>query len=166
MVASLQDGTQGFLVPSTCSLAVSSHTKSCPASIPNRILDRQTVYDLWILIIHTLSFLPPFLLYWLLVGNSAVMLQGHSSSPKERSTYEGTVVPLPTTSTNFLAFWVIHGGKSSSPSFRVSAILPDILTATSQKTLNQNCPLSSLDSCPIEDVMHNKYLLLLSVAQL
>lgn len=121
---------------------------------------------IWILIIHTLSILPPFLFYWLLVGNSAVMLQGHSSSPKERSTYEGTVVPLPTTRTNFLAFWVIHGGKSSSPSFHVSAILPDILTASSQKTLNQNCPLSSLDSCPIEDVTHNKYLLLLSVAQL
>ena len=46
MVASLQDGTQGFLAPSTHSLAVSSYVKSCPASIPNKILDRLTVYDL------------------------------------------------------------------------------------------------------------------------
>ena len=46
MVASLQDGTQGFLVPSTCSLAVSSHIKSRLASVPNKILDGLTVYDL------------------------------------------------------------------------------------------------------------------------
>ena len=46
MVASLQDGTQGFLAPSTHSLAVSSHIKSCLACIPNKILDRLTVYDL------------------------------------------------------------------------------------------------------------------------
>ena len=46
MVASLQDGTQGFLAPSTHSLAVSFHVKSCLASIPNKILDRLTVYDL------------------------------------------------------------------------------------------------------------------------
>ena len=46
MVASLQDRIQGFLAPSTRSLADSSHIKSCLASIPNRILDRLTVYDL------------------------------------------------------------------------------------------------------------------------
>lgn len=46
MVVSLQDGIRGFLVPSTRSLAVSSHIKSCLASKPNKILDRLTVYDL------------------------------------------------------------------------------------------------------------------------
>ena len=46
MVASLQDRIQGFLAPSTRSLAVSSHIKSCLASIPNGILERLTVYGL------------------------------------------------------------------------------------------------------------------------
>ena len=31
--------------------------------------------------------------------------------------YKETVVSLPTTSTNFVAFRVTHGGRSSSPSF-------------------------------------------------
>ena len=137
MVASLLDSTQGFLVPSTRSLTVSSHIKSCLASIPNRILDRLTVYDLWILIIHTLSFLPPFLLYWLLLGNQLSCCEDTQAILRRGPCIKKTAVSLPTTSTNFLAFWVTHGDRSSGPSFHISAILPDILTATSQKTLNQ-----------------------------
>ena len=117
MVASLQDRTQGFLAPSTRSLVVSSHIKSCLASIPNRILDRLTVYDLWILIIHTLSFLPPFLLYWLLLGNQLSCCEDTQAILRRGPCIKKTAVSLPTTSTNFLAFWVTHGGRSSSPSF-------------------------------------------------
>lgn len=152
----MKDGTCGSQPPGWCPMipdswysqprAISSHMKPGLASMTQNTWGSDGAWLLSPGYKHTemSAFLSPVLTALWEVGCRVVRIL---QQPRGE-VHGGRNCSLPTHSRHQLSSHVSEPWKQifhmlgSSPSFHTSATLPDILSATSQETLGQNCPLS------------------------